>query len=276
MKLNLKDLTLHYYKYTAENTARGDILLLHGFTGSGRDWNFIIPSLKSNLNIYTPDIIGHGHSDSPDNPDLYKMDAILTQLNEFIIQILEYKPILLGYSMGGRLALSYTLKYPEKVKCLILESSTWGIENKDLRRQRINDDKKTAEFILAAGIENFIEFWMNKGIFNSQKKLSDDILKNVRKNKLQNNPVGLSNFLLGSGTGNMEPLREKISELKIPVLLITGGLDKKFSAINSNMVKIFENAEHIIVPEAGHNVHLEKPGLFINVIKDFLKKLNFL
>ena len=276
MKFKLQHLTLHYEKYPAENQSLSDVLLLHGFTGSGEDWEFLIPSLKKTCNLYTIDLVGHGRSDSPSDAGHYTMDSLTGYLNEFIGKVIKNNPVMLGYSMGGRIALSYAAAFPENIKALILESSAWGIKEKDQRETRIKEDEKIAGFILSSSMEEFTEFWMNRPIFKTQKNLNPEILKRVKSGKMKNNPVGLSNSLLAAGTGKMNPPQNNIKGFRMPVLLITGGLDKKFTGINSEMAALLENAKHVTVPEAGHNVHLEKPGIFTNVIKDFLKNLKFL
>ncbi len=63
---------------------------------------------------------------------------------------------------------------------------------------------------------------------------------------------------------------ERLRLLQIPTLLITGEEDKKFTSINTEMVKLIPGAKHVVVENAGHNVHLEKPEVFVNLIKEFL------
>ncbi len=275
MKIKLKNLELNYEFHLAESDPKGNILVLHGFTGSGSDWDFAVPTLKEYFNIFTLDLIGHGLSDSPDNQNLYTMESIISQIDEFINKVITNKLIILGYSMGGRIALSYAVKFFGKISGLILESSTWGIKETDLREKRIENDEKKAELILSSDMNNFIKFWMDQDIFDSQKNLPAELIEKISNKKSLNNKTGLANSLRGSGTGRMVYLREQINKLRFPVLLITGQLDNKFCRINSDMLKYLNNAKHVIIPEAGHNIHLEKPDLFLNVINDFLINLNF-
>jgi 2-succinyl-6-hydroxy-2,4-cyclohexadiene-1-carboxylate synthase len=83
----------------------------------------------------------------------------------------------------------------------------------------------------------------------------------------------LANSLRGSGTGKMKPLYEYLKNIRAKVLLITGELDTKFTDINSGMGKLFPNAKHEIIKNAGHNTHLEEPERFIGILNDFLKNL---
>lgn len=276
MKVKLENLNLNCIVYSSEGKPAYDVLVLHGFTGSANDWNFLIPSLSRNNNVFALDLIGHGQSDSPDDLSMYSTDSIIEQINTTIEQISAANLIIIGYSMGGRAALSYAVSYPGKVSGLILESTTWGIPEENFRNERIKSDKKLAEYILSNDVEKFVDYWMNIDLFATQKKLPAKILSEVRKNKLKNNKIGLANSLLGFGTGSMPPLHNLVNKIKAPVLLITGEHDSKFTQINSEIKRYILNAAHITIPGAGHNVHLERPDEFINVINNFLNKLIFL
>ena len=206
------------------------------------------------------------------NEIYYTQDSLVEQINFVIEQLNVEKIILAGYSMGGRVALSFAARYPEKVKGLILESASTGISSEEVRQQRIKNDFELADFIQNNPIEKFVDHWMNFDLFKSQKSLPAKTLKNVRDNKLSNNKTGISNSLKGFSTGKMIPLINSIKNITSKTLLITGKLDQKFTSINSEMVNHFPAAEHKIVENAGHNVHLEKPGEFILLVNNFLKQ----
>ena len=94
------------------------LFLLHGFTGSLLDWNFIYKDLTKKVFPIAVDLIGHGNSDSPDDINYYFTESIIEQLKIIIENFTEEKIFLLGYSMGGRAALSFALKYPQKIKSI--------------------------------------------------------------------------------------------------------------------------------------------------------------
>lgn len=248
------------------------ILFLHGFTGSLKDWSEIIPQIDKRFNYVLMDFVGHGKSESPAGLNYYETDSIVEQINSVIKNLNLSSVIIIGYSMGGRAALNYAIKYPQKVKALLLESSTPGITGDNLRGQRVQNDENLSGFILNNSIEKFVDYWMNIDLFRSQKNLSTEKLKTVRENKLQNNQTGLANSLKGFSTGKMPPLFDKLSEINARTLLISGQLDEKFTAINSSMTKKLKNSEHIIIKNAGHNTHLENPAEFVNTVNNFLKQ----
>jgi 2-succinyl-6-hydroxy-2,4-cyclohexadiene-1-carboxylate synthase len=251
-------------------TSVNSAFFLHGFTGCAMDWMPIVSSLNKEYNYYLVDLVGHGKSDSPKENDYYFIGSIVNQIKEIILSLSNSKIVLAGYSMGGRIALNFALHNTSMLRGLILESSTGGISEKNLRKERILQDEKLAEFIDNNPIDKFIDYWMNIDIFNTQRKFSNEMLAQIRERKLENSKTGLANTLRFSGTGSMKPLYNNIKDIPIRTLLISGELDSKFTDINGEMVKLFTNAEHKIIKNAGHNTHIEEPHRFIEEINKFL------
>jgi 2-succinyl-6-hydroxy-2,4-cyclohexadiene-1-carboxylate synthase len=172
--------------------------------------------------------------------------------------------------MGGRVALTYAVNHQNNIDAIILESTTAGLQNESERKSRILQDEDLSKRIEQNGIDDFVEYWTNLELFKSQKKLPIEVQQQIKIEKLKNNPTGLKNSLHGFGTGKMLSVWERLGLLQIPTLLITGEEDKKFNSISSEMVKLIPGAKHVIVENSGHNVHLEKPEVFVNLIKEFL------
>ncbi len=246
------------------------IFFLHGFTGSSADWNKIAPYLNNNYTPVSIDLIGHGRSEAPDELKYYRIDSQIEQIKKVAENFTKEKFVLCGYSMGGRLALSFVNKYPNMLRGLILESSTYGIKDEADREKRRKQDKKLIEFIRTHSIDDFVDSWLDKEIFNSLNNLPEEKFNLLKEEKKQNNKTGLINSLLGFGTGSMPCLFDNLKDIKIPTLLITGEFDKKFSAINKEMLKELAYAKHSIINNAGHNTHFEKTKEFINEVNLFL------
>lgn len=249
------------------------IFFLHGFTGSSKDWEEIIPQLNPNYNCAAVDLIGHGKSDSPENVELYKVNSLVQQLDKVFKHFTRDKFILVGYSMGGRAALSYAAKNPENLLGLILESSSAGIADEKLRQERILADEKIIKMIEEKTIVEFNDFWMNQDLFATLKSLQQEKLLKVKADKIKNNKTGLINSLRGFGSGVMPPMHEKINLIKCKTLLITGELDKKFTQTNSELVNLFPSAKHFVIKNAGHNTHFEKQDEFARVVNEFFEEL---
>ena len=249
------------------------IILLHGFTGNSSDWtNFTQKFLDSFYSI-SIDILGHGRSSSPKMPDLYSEDSLVEQLHTIITSLNLHNFVLLGYSMGGRLAISYAVKYPAKTKALILESSTPGIQDIAQRKERMLNDKKLAESILKNGIDSFVDYWMEIPLFQTLKHLPQETFDKISKQKKQNNPIGLANSLKGFSTGEMRNHWDDLNNLPDKTLLITGELDTKYTEIAKQIKTIKPAFNHQIIEKTGHNTHLENPEEFFILVDGFLRTL---
>ena len=253
------------------NSEKIPIIFLHGFTGSSNDWQFIFDKLPEKFLPAAIDLIGHGKSSSPVELDYYSPLAITNQLNNIFTKLGFEKVLLCGYSMGGRAALNFAAQFPYKISALILESVSKGLSTEEEKTERLKNDFALAEKIKNEGIDNFINYWMNIPLFGSLKKLPEEKYKSIIKSKLNNSVAGLSNSLRGFSTGNMNIDLKEFNKYDIPVLLITGRLDEKFTNINKSFVKEFKNAKHEIIKNVGHNSHIENEGEFISIVNKFLQ-----
>ncbi|MBN2571667.1 MAG: 2-succinyl-6-hydroxy-2,4-cyclohexadiene-1-carboxylate synthase [Ignavibacteriales bacterium] len=249
------------------------VVFLHGFTGSADDWKYFVDNIKNKIFPIAIDLIGHGKTSHPIECKYYSMTQIVEQLNNIFKALNLNRIILVGYSMGGRVALSYTIKYPKKIVGLILESTTAGIEKKNDKIARVNSDNKLAEMITKKGIEYFVKYWITLPLFKTQKKLYKNEYLNLIGKTKSNSTIGLANSLRGFGTGKMPSYWTKLSEIKQNVLLVTGQKDEKFTEINKKMVKLIPKSNLTIIKNAGHNTHLEKPQMFLTLIKRFILSL---
>ena len=248
------------------------LLMLHGFTGSSVNWKPHVKVLAKQFQVTTIDILGHGRSPSPTDITLYRMENIAQSIVQIVHELGTGPLNLLGYSMGGRLALYIAVHYPELVQKLILESSSPGLADaaeRDARRQRDND---LADWIDANGVEAFVNRWENLSLWGSQKQLSAVQQTALRQQRRHNNPTGLANSLRGMGTGAQPALWTHLSQLNIPIHLITGELDTKFVRINADMASKFPQATHEIISGCGHTVHLERPLRFQQVVQQFISQ----
>jgi 2-succinyl-6-hydroxy-2,4-cyclohexadiene-1-carboxylate synthase len=191
------------------------------------------------------------------------------QLDELFTHFTKRKIILIGYSMGGRAALLTALHLPKKIKGLILEGATAGIKEEKSRQLRKVDDENLAGYIEKHTIEEFVDHWMNLDIFKTQEKIPQK-LRTIRTEKLQNNKTGLANSLRGFSTGNMPLLFDSLEKIQCKTLLISGELDRKYTKLNSEMAGLIPYSRHMIISDAGHNVHVEKREEFINTVNQFL------
>jgi len=260
----------------ARNSAQ-TLILLHGFTGSAAAWGHQLDTLSDyGLRIIALDLLGHGQSDAPDDPQRYTIERcqqdILAALRE--LGVSQGQAILLGYSMGGRIAL-YTA-FSGFFGALILESASPGLEDPAEREQRRIDDESLAASIERDGVEAFIERWERLPLFASQSTLPLEVREALHRQRLNNRAAGLAQSLRGVGAGVQPSLFSRLPTLQIPVLLIAGELDTKFMAIARRMARLLPQAQLCVIPGAGHTVHLERPEEFVSSVGDFIGRQKFL
>jgi len=244
--------------------------MLHGFTGSAAGWGSHLDTLAAyGLRVIALDLPGHGQSDAPGDPHRYAIEYcqqdILAALQE--LGVSQGKAILLGYSMGGRIAL-YTA-FSGFFRALILESASPGLEDPAEREQRRISDEALAASIERDGVQAFIDRWEKLPLFASQSALPPESREALRRQRLNNRANGLAQSLRGVGTGVQPSLYARLPTLHIPVLLIAGELDTKFTSIARSMSQALPQSQLRIVPGAGHMIHLEQPEKFDSLVGDF-------
>lgn len=246
------------------------LILLHGFTGNVETWKPFYEKWATHSKIIAVDIIGHGKTDSPTSLDRYGMWSVVEDLSKLLDQLHIEKSDFVGYSMGGRLALSFAMKYPNKVRKLVLESSSPGMTSESERSSRVAQDQKLASFIEERGISDFVDYWENISLFESQKRLPVEKQSRIKKQRLENSIIGLSNSLIGMGTGAQPSWWDRLSELENDTLLITGSIDEKFCRTAERMAEMLKNVEWVNIHDCGHAIHVEEPEKFGTIVSRFL------
>ncbi len=249
------------------------LVLLHGFTGSAKSWADHTRVFGEHFTTYAVDLIGHGGSESPAASDRYRMERCVEDLIALLDQLKIESTALLAYSMGGRVALHLAVAAPERVRALVLESASPGVADPAERASRVKADEALAESIERDGLEAFIDRWESLPLFSSQRRLPADVQQHHRAQRLSNNALGLANSLRGMGAGAMEPVWDRLGELSMPIMLIAGELDEKYVELGTRMEIALPNARLLIAEDAGHTVHLEKPVLFNQAVRAWLKQV---
>lgn len=249
-------------------SARPPLVLLHGFTGSTESWRPFAAAFASTHRPIAIDLLGHGLSDSPKDPDCFRAEAAVRQLLALFDRLGLPGVDLVGYSMGGRVALQLAAAAPDRIRRLILESASPGIVDPGERAARVQSDRALADLAERHGIESFVDRWERIPLFASQARLPEEVRAVLRARRLRNDPRGLANSLRGFGAGVPEPLWARLPTL--PTLVVVGALDRKYCAIGREMVARMPEARLEVVPDAGHTVHLEQPDRFRRLVTDFL------
>jgi 2-succinyl-6-hydroxy-2,4-cyclohexadiene-1-carboxylate synthase len=242
------------------------LMLLHGFMGSARTWDAHRPAFNGRYQVIAPDLLGHGLSEAAATPARYNMSCCLADL----ATVLDYYHVdrvhLLGYSMGGRIALSFAVKYPDRIASLVLESASPGMADLAERQKRVVADEAFAERLEHEGLAAFVDHWERLPLFASQRHLPAHTLAAHRAQRMQNSVTGLANSLRGIGAGVQPSLWDRLESVAAPSLLLVGALDTKYMDIGRAMVQKLPKARLVVVPGAGHTVHLEQPVEFDRLV----------
>ena len=248
------------------------LLLLHGFTGSHQSWQTLRATLPGSRRMIAVDLLGHGQTDAPEDPARYAMARGAADLLDLMTACGIHRFDLLGYSMGGRLALYIALAHPDRVRQLVLESASPGLSEPAARRARVDADEALADSIERDGIEPFVDRWEVLPLFAGQRRLPAAIQAAVRDQRLANQPRGLANSLRGMGTGRQPSLWARLGDVQAPTLLLAGRNDAKFVGLAQAMEPPMPQARVHVIPDAGHTIHLEQPELYAKVVEAFLHR----
>lgn len=247
------------------------VILLHGFTGSRDSWpaGSLDPLRTAGLEPVAVDLPGHVSLGA--NRLVDPVEATLEEAFARIESASGDGPIvLLGYSMGGRIALHYAVRHPERVARLILESASPGLRSGPERVRRRTEDEALAARIVERGIESFVRDWERLPLFTSQERLPEEVRGRVRKGRGSQDPAGLAAALRGLGTAALPSLWEVLRDVRPPTLALVGALDRKFVDIGLSMTARMSSARLVVAPGVGHAVHLEAPDAWAAAVLEFL------
>ena len=175
--------------------------------------------------------------------------------------------VLVGYSLGGRLALRAALRSPESFTGLVLVGSTAGIEEGPLRGVRAEADEKLASWMEAMPIEDIVSLWERQPLFADQ---SETLVEEQRPGRLSHDPRSLALLLRTAGQGTLDPVWHELRTFEVPLLAIAGARDDGYSAAVKRIASVAPNARAAIVEDAGHAAHLQRPDEVARLISEFL------
>jgi 2-succinyl-6-hydroxy-2,4-cyclohexadiene-1-carboxylate synthase len=243
------------------------ILFLHGFLGDCRDFDGAIAQLSQWFCCLSVDLPGHGKTVVTGGDDLYRMPNTAAALLGWLTELNIQRCFLVGYSMGGRLALYLALQHPTRFSRVILESASPGLKTEKERVIRSERDRTLAnqtEF----DFPQFLRHWYDQPLFADLKQHPN--FQQIWQRRSQSNPTGLAKSLRYLSTGEQPALWGRLHHLSQPVLLLVGERDRKFLEINREMAQLYSRAHLKILPNCGHAPHLEYPDVFSNSIATFL------
>jgi 2-succinyl-6-hydroxy-2,4-cyclohexadiene-1-carboxylate synthase len=253
------------------------VVLAHGFTQTGRLWNSVDQLLALHHQVARVDMPGHAGS-SEVTADLVGGARLLGDTGGHGAYV--------GYSMGARFCLHLALGRPELVQTLVLISGTAGLELASQRTARrasdealaseldppkpdpsaTEDDVAEGQIEGQARLDAFLERWLANPLFSGVPPEANGF-----EERRRNTGAGLASSLRLAGTGTQLPQWNRLGDLAMPVLILTGADDEKFTALGRRMAAaIGGNARQVVVPGTGHSPHLQNPSLVAELIRAHL------
>ncbi len=239
------------------------VFFLHGFLGSADEWQPVV-DLMGDVNAAAIDLPGHGKSSTCDER-FYSLDGMI-ELLDLVVDRQGGRVDLVGYSMGGRIALLYAIKRPERVRKLVLESASPGIENEDDRRRRIDLDKSRSMQLRQNGLVSFLRDWYRQPLFASMED-HPGLVKELVEKRSRADAVTISRALTAFSPGRMPACWARLKDLEPKTVFVAGSLDTRYVEIGREAERLDRDFILHIEDGAGHNVHLEKTARFADLLK---------
>lgn len=243
------------------------VVLLHGFTGDGTTMGGLAQRLEADAEVVVPDLVGHGRSCSPVDERNYSVDAMAAHVAAIGEEAIGGPFHLVGYSMGGRVALTLACRRPELLRSLTLIGASAGLADESERVERRESDTGLAESIELDGLETFVDRWMANPLFATQTRLGDDFLAAARAQRLRNSAAGLIRSLRAAGTGAMPPLHDDLRRCGVSTVFVVGAEDPKFTGLAVELAALMPTADVAVIEDAGHAAHLEQPDEVAAVVR---------
>ncbi|MEX1023500.1 MAG: alpha/beta fold hydrolase [Planctomycetota bacterium] len=240
------------------------LILVHGSFGEAADWDALKP-LFARRDVRPVELPAHGAR--------YRDSA--RSFTEVALELATQLPAradLVGYSLGGRVALAAALRAPERVRSVVLESASAGLDPAERVTRRRRDEADAAR--LVEDPEGFLDAFWSAPLFDSFRAWPGFQAERARGvERARRAPARLAATYSALSPGRMPDLRPALAELGVPLLFVAGALDTKYTAIGAECVALAPNAELAVIADAGHNVHLEQPAAFALRLRAFWQAL---
>jgi pimeloyl-ACP methyl ester carboxylesterase len=242
MLAKIDDLTINYEAYGQGKR----LVLLHGWAANLHNFETLIPILSSVFQVIALDLPGFGHSQTPQ-----KTFGVFEYAN-FLDKFLDYLDVketfLLGHSMGGSVAIAYTLSF-NRAKKLVLEDCA-GIRRKGLFTLAKIQFIETFKFLLLPEHRRYLKHIFGSADYRSAGAMRPTLVRMVN-----------------------EDLSGLLPEIKLPTLVIWGQNDTTTTLIEAKQInRRIPRSKLEILPDCGHFPHLDRPKQFAEIVTNFLRE----
>ena len=242
------------------------VTLLHGFTLNGASWDELVAKMPAGWKWIAPDLRGHGGAlTSPAT-----MDDCASDLVALWDQLGIERSHVVGYSMGGRLALHVAVRLPERTRSLLTIGAHAGLDD-EARRTRRQADEALAKRIEREGVESFVQQWESLPMFAGIKRRGSEFAAWLHGLRVGNKAHGLAASLRGMGAGAMEPLWDQLEAIDVPCTFVAGEDDAPFMHAAVRLMRTVGRSRIRSVPDCGHSVQFEQPDATAAILADHLR-----
>ena len=241
------------------------VTLLHGFTLNGASWDELVAKMPDGCKWIAPDLRGHGSA--PTSPAT--MDDCAADIVALWDQLGIERSHVVGYSMGGRLALHVAVRLPERTRSLLTIGAHAGLDD-EARATRGQADEALAQRIEREGVEAFVRYWESLPMFAGIKRRGADFAAWLHALRMGNRAEGLAGSLRGMGAGAMEPLWGQLETIDLPCTFVAGEDDVPFRRAAARLRKAVDRSRMRSVRDCGHSVLFEQPDTTASILADHL------
>lgn len=257
------------------HTVAGDpgappLLMLHGFLGTHATWQPLVRGLRRQFRVVRPDLYGHGRSGAPADREHLEPDGLAKDLLALMAAAAPAPFALVGYSMGGRIALRMAAAAPARVARLVLVSASAGIPDAEGRRARWRADGGLADQIEADGLDAFLARWDDTPVLAAGRPLTPTEQRRLEHDRRRHGPAGIAASLRHTGAGSQVDSGPLLPAWRVPTLLVAGSRDGKYAESMRQMAEIMPGAQLAIVEGVGHRIPLLAPGELAGLVSRFL------
>lgn len=249
---------------------RTPLVLLHGFMQDSRVWQPVMDELAQDRPVYALDFAGFGKSDAPEGNLPYRVEETVAGIRDLVALVgdADGRAHVMGYSMGGRMALSFVHEHADRTASLVLESAGMGADSPEARASVNARDAAWVERLRTCTIEEFVDYWEGLPLFASQKDMDPATRQFIREIRLSCDVGVLSRCIQGAGQHAMPYFAEAVRAFRMPILYIAGMQDEKYTKVALDLAAHGRAVCSLLA--CGHNVHLEAPDALCRHVRPFL------
>lgn len=268
----------------APQSAPNKLVAIHGFTGSPRSFDALVGELPSHVAVLRPWVGGHGQSGAAScgwderavssGAGAHDRGAFAREVDRLasLVRASGFQGAhLLGYSMGGRIAVGLLVRHPQLFSSASLIGARAGLSRATARLARRKADQRFRDVLLEEGLEAFEARWRDLPIFASQRALPSSVRRRRAEERRGHHAEGLAFSLTAHGLGAMPYYAPRLGTVQVPVTCMAGANDRKFWALARAYASRLPRGRAQSIEGAGHDPVLEQPAAVARHLCEFVK-----